>query len=75
MIFQLFKYFICAFALCQFVSCSSKNEEETEADASELYTNYCGSCHLLPSPELLDNKTWKNHVLPWGSSSVLSHYK
>ena len=25
---------------------------------------YCGSCHLFPSPSLLDQATWKNKVLP-----------
>lgn len=24
----------------------------------------CGSCHMFPSPELLDKATWKEHILP-----------
>lgn len=29
-----------------------------------LAQNYCGTCHALPAPNLLDKKTWKNYVLP-----------
>lgn len=25
---------------------------------------YCGACHQVPSPELLDQATWQKHVLP-----------
>ena len=30
----------------------------------KLAKQYCGSCHLFPSPFLLDKKTWKESVLP-----------
>ena len=30
----------------------------------KLAKQYCGSCHLFPSPYLLDKKTWKESVLP-----------
>lgn len=30
----------------------------------KLAKKYCGSCHLFPSPFLLDKKTWKETVLP-----------
>jgi hypothetical protein len=29
----------------------------------QLMTQYCGSCHSLPSPQDLDKKTWKDHIL------------
>lgn len=29
-----------------------------------LYTAYCGSCHVLPSPTSLTKEVWKLHVLP-----------
>lgn len=29
-----------------------------------LAVAYCGSCHLLPEPSLLNKKTWENGVLP-----------
>ncbi len=34
--------------------------------AKEEYTaqKYCGSCHTMPSPQLLPKKTWKKNVLP-----------
>lgn len=30
----------------------------------ELAKTYCATCHLFPSPSLLDKKTWKESVLP-----------
>lgn len=30
----------------------------------KLAKQYCGSCHMFPSPFLLDKKTWKESVLP-----------
>ena len=36
----------------------SKSEEE------QLAQRYCGGCHEMPSPSLLDKKTWKEGVLP-----------
>lgn len=29
-----------------------------------LATQYCQSCHQLPSPSLIDKKSWRNNVLP-----------
>ena len=37
---------------------NSKSEEE------QLAQSYCGGCHEMPSPSLLDKKTWKEGVLP-----------
>ena len=34
----------------------------THGDA--LASQYCGSCHLFPEPQLLDKKTWRDGVLP-----------
>ena len=34
------------------------------AEGKQLAQQHCGSCHLLPSPDLLDKKTWVKHVLP-----------
>ncbi|WP_235921269.1 FG-GAP-like repeat-containing protein [Foetidibacter luteolus] len=31
---------------------------------AQLAAQYCQSCHLLPSPALLDTKTWEDGVLP-----------
>ncbi|MEP0711518.1 VCBS repeat-containing protein [Algoriphagus sp.] len=33
-------------------------------DGKQLAEAYCGSCHLKPEPEVLDTKTWVEHVLP-----------
>lgn len=37
---------------------NSKSEEE------RLAQSYCGGCHVMPSPSLLDKKTWEKGVLP-----------
>lgn len=34
------------------------------ADGKFLATQYCQSCHLLPTPELLDKATWLSKVFP-----------
>src|SRR5260221_9249286 len=33
-------------------------------DGERLAAVYCGSCHLLPNPALLDSKSWEKGVLP-----------
>lgn len=39
-------------------ACNTKSEEE------KLALSYCGGCHVMPTPDLLDKKTWKESVLP-----------
>ena len=43
----------------QAVQQKSSNTETGE----ELAKMYCASCHLYPSPDLLDKKTWANYIL------------
>ncbi len=38
--------------------------EDTIGDTSVIVSKFCGSCHLLPAPTLLDKKTWAEFVLP-----------
>lgn len=38
--------------------------DENIAQGEVLAAKYCQSCHLLPSPDLLDVHSWKNGVLP-----------
>lgn len=40
------------------VGCKTRSQEE------QLAKSYCASCHMFPSPELLDKKTWQHSVLP-----------
>jgi FG-GAP-like repeat len=40
------------------VSCSQKPTGE------QLAKSYCATCHLYPSPNVLDKKTWKENILP-----------
>ena len=54
------------------VSCKSYKRNSTHSDVSlesirageSLADKYCQSCHLLPSPDLLDSKTWEKGILP-----------
>ena len=38
--------------------------EERIAQGEALAAKYCGSCHMLPSPDLLDASSWEKGVLP-----------
>ena len=38
--------------------------EERIAQGEVLAAKYCGSCHMLPSPDLLDAGSWEKGVLP-----------
>ncbi|MFT6709571.1 MAG: hypothetical protein ACJATF_004440 [Flavobacteriales bacterium] len=46
-------------------SASSSADQSTTAlqSGEELAKIYCASCHLYPTPDLLDKKTWTNFVL------------
>ncbi|MFN8343589.1 MAG: VCBS repeat-containing protein [Spirosomataceae bacterium] len=54
------KFIAIGFFISLLISCTStqKSEEET------LAQSYCGGCHQMPTPDLLDKKTWKESVLP-----------
>ncbi len=51
-------------------SCSSYSDTDNSYRDSSMQRGkalasvYCGSCHLLPDPSLLDKKTWMKGVLP-----------
>jgi len=49
-----------AFFISLLISCNTTKKTEEEA----LAQSYCGSCHQMPSPDLLDKKTWQESVLP-----------
>lgn len=53
-------------AVFQIVSCnnSPKFANENAERGFHLAQQYCRSCHLLPTPGLLDKQTWLNYVLP-----------
>jgi hypothetical protein len=64
----IFTIFISLFG----ISCKGYTKNKTHQAVSnesieagkKLATQYCGSCHQLPSPSLLDSKSWENGVLP-----------
>lgn len=37
---------------------------DLKLNGERLAEAYCGSCHLMPKPEVLDRNTWKSKVLP-----------
>jgi hypothetical protein len=37
---------------------------DLKLDGEQLANAYCGSCHLKPDPNILDQKTWVENVLP-----------
>ncbi len=51
------------FTIILFVSACSPPAKETK-DGELLAKTYCGSCHLLPLPSLLNKETWLLGVLP-----------
>jgi len=38
-------------------------EQTPQHPGKQLHTTYCGSCHAIPEPSELDQKTWKDHIL------------
>ncbi|WP_428663660.1 FG-GAP repeat domain-containing protein [Runella sp.] len=42
------------------IACNTTKESQEQ----KLAQSYCGGCHLMPTPDLLDKKTWKESVLP-----------
>src|SRR6478609_7084672 len=54
------------------VSCKDYKKNSTHKNVSDksietgkkLAAQYCGSCHQLPGPSLLDARTWESGVLP-----------
>ena len=42
------------------IACNTTQQSEEHT----LAQSYCGGCHLMPEPGLLDKKTWKESVLP-----------
>lgn len=62
----------CLFTACVIVSCNGFKKNKSHQNVSdqsiergkELAAKYCGNCHLLPDPSLLDAKNWQLGVLP-----------
>jgi hypothetical protein len=58
--------------ICVFISCNNFHRNKSHAEISNasirageaLANKYCGTCHMLPDPSLLDAKTWEEGVLP-----------
>jgi hypothetical protein len=52
----------------------SNTEEALPGAGQELALQTCGSCHLFPSPQLLDKQTWRDRVLPEMALHVGIHH-
>ncbi|KAA0989503.1 VCBS repeat-containing protein [Dyadobacter sp. UC 10] len=46
------------------LSCAKGEDENQRVEEKQLAGKYCGNCHLVPTPALLDKNTWLEHVLP-----------
>ncbi|GAA4396438.1 hypothetical protein GCM10023187_04570 [Nibrella viscosa] len=42
----------------------SDTQQPSDLSGAELATRHCGSCHMLPAPDLLTKDAWRNGVLP-----------
>ncbi|KPQ19617.1 MAG: VCBS repeat domain protein [Algoriphagus marincola HL-49] len=40
------------------------SQMDLNLDGEKLAELYCGNCHLMPDPSILDKKTWEESVLP-----------
>jgi hypothetical protein len=54
-------YFYISFALLVFLFLSCDSPEKKE---EKIAKKYCSSCHVFPSPALLDKQSWQTGVLP-----------
>ena len=55
--------FFSIFCLSQCTEDNSTQGEDTPRTGEQLSKIYCTSCHMYPSPDLLDQKTWADFVL------------
>lgn len=55
---------MCFFYCLLMAGCQSGKEDPLIVEGRLLAQHYCGNCHQVPSPELLDKDTWVKHVLP-----------
>jgi len=66
----LLAFWIAAFAFIDTKNNTASSPSKTISLSDSVITGqqlagqYCASCHLFPSPSLLDKKTWINSVLP-----------
>ncbi|UCJ07284.1 VCBS repeat-containing protein [Chitinophaga pendula] len=58
-------FIIVSFSITTGVGCNSGRKKSKEVLRGEqLAAQVCSSCHLPVSPDMLDKKTWTEHVLP-----------
>ena len=68
----IFVLFVFITLLYIFTSCDNYYRNESHAqipnssitNGKALAKQYCGTCHMLPNPSLLDAKTWEDGALP-----------
>jgi hypothetical protein len=65
---HLFKFIAVTAAAVIFYSCHTTTAPPTiqseVADGKVLAQKYCASCHQIPTPDLIDRKSWETGVLP-----------
>lgn len=51
-------------ALLCYGACTSGSDRKKTEEGKQLAATYCGNCHQLPSPALLDKTSWRQYMLP-----------
>lgn len=59
-----YKTLLLFYALVFTAACRQNQLRPELQEGKDLAQIHCSSCHMLPEPELLDQKTWTGHVLP-----------
>jgi hypothetical protein len=57
----------CVFSSCKHYVKNASHQQISDnsiAAGEKLSKQYCGSCHMLPDPSLLNSKSWQDGVLP-----------
>lgn len=57
-------FFTCQSSSTQQTATPPPPPQPTALTGQQLARTYCGNCHALPDPSLLDKKTWRMGVLP-----------
>lgn len=46
------------------IAIGCNNQQTNSNDGKQLAETYCGSCHVVPTPDLLDKYSWQTYMLP-----------
>ncbi|MEL6867454.1 MAG: VCBS repeat-containing protein [Bacteroidota bacterium] len=58
------KISLCCFGFFFLLDLSCTSNEKPALDGEQLAKLYCVGCHLYPEPDVLDQKSWEEYLLP-----------